>query len=316
MYDATIGRWMEPDPEGFLAGDANLYRYVNNDPTSRTDPSGLQATNPGGRYYYEVPEPDRTGRYFTAYQAVRSSSRDVLEEAIGLYDRQKGTITRQVNFKPYTMGVEQLKFILNTGLLRPNGRFVGFRLAANDWDSVFTTVSLTPDQQRVANADELQANAIIRRAGEILNSDTLWANAVRLYADRNRHAHMNSACQFRDYYRALVNKVIKELAQKPPIFLADDGSAPPRGTAFTKEKGGPIYLRRQYFSSSQFTRNRTLIHEYGRTYLWDELPKDLTRNPIIDLPSLPVSNLDYIENWDEFIDFLGRRDYETIKNMR
>ncbi len=29
------------DPLGFAAGDANLYRYVHNDPTDRTDPTGL-----------------------------------------------------------------------------------------------------------------------------------------------------------------------------------------------------------------------------------------------------------------------------------
>jgi len=30
------------DPIGFQAGDANLYRYVGNGPTTRTDPSGLE----------------------------------------------------------------------------------------------------------------------------------------------------------------------------------------------------------------------------------------------------------------------------------
>jgi hypothetical protein len=32
---------MEEDPIGFEAGDANLYRYVGNDPTNHVDPSGL-----------------------------------------------------------------------------------------------------------------------------------------------------------------------------------------------------------------------------------------------------------------------------------
>jgi hypothetical protein len=42
MYDPSVGRWLEEDPEGFGAGDANLYRYVGNSPTNRTDSSGLQ----------------------------------------------------------------------------------------------------------------------------------------------------------------------------------------------------------------------------------------------------------------------------------
>jgi RHS repeat-associated protein len=38
--DPTTGRWTTPDPLGFAAGDANLYRYVGNTPTLATDPSG------------------------------------------------------------------------------------------------------------------------------------------------------------------------------------------------------------------------------------------------------------------------------------
>jgi RHS repeat-associated protein len=41
-YDPAIGRWLSCDPIGFGAADTNLYRYVGNNPTSATDPSGLQ----------------------------------------------------------------------------------------------------------------------------------------------------------------------------------------------------------------------------------------------------------------------------------
>jgi uncharacterized protein RhaS with RHS repeats len=40
-YNPLLGRWMEEDPLGFEAGDANLYRYVSNDPTNLVDPTGL-----------------------------------------------------------------------------------------------------------------------------------------------------------------------------------------------------------------------------------------------------------------------------------
>jgi RHS repeat-associated protein len=40
-YDPHAGRWTSQDPMGFAAGDSNLYRYVNNDPTDATDPSGF-----------------------------------------------------------------------------------------------------------------------------------------------------------------------------------------------------------------------------------------------------------------------------------
>jgi RHS repeat-associated protein len=40
-YDPAVGRWLSQDPISFAAGDANLYRYVGNQPTNAVDPSGL-----------------------------------------------------------------------------------------------------------------------------------------------------------------------------------------------------------------------------------------------------------------------------------
>lgn len=37
----STGQWMQEDPLGFGANDANLRRYVDNDPTNATDPNGL-----------------------------------------------------------------------------------------------------------------------------------------------------------------------------------------------------------------------------------------------------------------------------------
>ena len=57
-YDSSVGRWISEDPIGFNGKDANLFRYVNNNATSNTDPLGLlthkqiedccEKTNPGG----------------------------------------------------------------------------------------------------------------------------------------------------------------------------------------------------------------------------------------------------------------------------
>jgi hypothetical protein len=43
MYDPTTAQWTTEDPIEFDAEDPNLRRYVGNDPTNSTDPSGLQS---------------------------------------------------------------------------------------------------------------------------------------------------------------------------------------------------------------------------------------------------------------------------------
>lgn len=46
-YDPMVGRFVSEDPIGFGAGDPNLYRYVGNNATNFTDPSGLLWANLG-----------------------------------------------------------------------------------------------------------------------------------------------------------------------------------------------------------------------------------------------------------------------------
>jgi hypothetical protein len=41
-YDSTTGRFLTRDPIGFGGGDANLYRYVGNNPLNAVDPWGLE----------------------------------------------------------------------------------------------------------------------------------------------------------------------------------------------------------------------------------------------------------------------------------
>ena len=41
MYQPELGRFLQPDPKEFAAGDYNLYRYCHNDPVNRSDPFGL-----------------------------------------------------------------------------------------------------------------------------------------------------------------------------------------------------------------------------------------------------------------------------------
>ena len=50
-YDPKQGRFISQDPIGFAGGDTNLYRYVGNDVTNASDPSGLYSRD---FHYYVV----------------------------------------------------------------------------------------------------------------------------------------------------------------------------------------------------------------------------------------------------------------------
>jgi RHS repeat-associated protein len=43
LYQPELGRFMQPDPKQFAAGDYNLYRYCHNDPINKVDPMGLRS---------------------------------------------------------------------------------------------------------------------------------------------------------------------------------------------------------------------------------------------------------------------------------
>ncbi len=42
LYQPELGRFLQPDPKEFGAGDYNLYRYCHNDPVNKNDPTGLE----------------------------------------------------------------------------------------------------------------------------------------------------------------------------------------------------------------------------------------------------------------------------------
>jgi RHS repeat-associated protein len=46
-YNPAVGQFTSPDPTGFAAGDANLYRYVGDNPATMTDPWGLSGGGGG-----------------------------------------------------------------------------------------------------------------------------------------------------------------------------------------------------------------------------------------------------------------------------
>jgi RHS repeat-associated protein len=85
-YNPKTGRWMSEDPIGFEAGDANLYRYVGNSPTTHIDPTGQDLVVPGDELGPEPdwPMPDGSGRSHDIIPRVipENWGKETLEEAL------------------------------------------------------------------------------------------------------------------------------------------------------------------------------------------------------------------------------------------
>src|SRR4051812_7724347 len=103
-YDPTIGRFVSEDPIGFDGEDADLYRYVGNDPTNDTDPSGLKNSywngnltvdpgfqGPPGILY--IPENEKLGRLPLPKPGTTSKGDAVILPGLGLIKiRSSGTV--------------------------------------------------------------------------------------------------------------------------------------------------------------------------------------------------------------------------------
>ncbi|MDE0874810.1 MAG: hypothetical protein OSA88_13200, partial [Acidimicrobiales bacterium] len=85
------------DPIGFAAGDANLYRYVGNQPTTKTDPSGLAPpqtiplAGPNGQPYDGPPiSPAPPIQHGTRLPLTRSPSQLPADNIFGIRPPQAG----------------------------------------------------------------------------------------------------------------------------------------------------------------------------------------------------------------------------------
>lgn len=74
MLDPTIGKWLSEDPVGFQAADPNLYRYVGNNPTNKTDPTGLYEEDVHFYMTYYLGLAVGLGKYESPYHWGRNDS--------------------------------------------------------------------------------------------------------------------------------------------------------------------------------------------------------------------------------------------------
>jgi hypothetical protein len=154
----------------------------------------------------------------------------------------------------------------------------------------------------VVDARGKKAREIMVNADKLLNDDWektkqyLSAKPFPLLIERQ-------LLEDRDYYKGLVKEVVEGLEKNPPTFRPADENAPTEGggVAYVEEKGGPINLRKAFFNEDAEQQPYTIIHEYGRVYLWDKLSATPENRAIKG----------DIGNWDDAIRFLGQN-YEKI----
>lgn len=91
-YRSTLGRFISADPIGLAGGDANLYRYVGNNPVSNSDPLGLSGDvlGLGWAYAGAINEMNQEGRIPSSILLSSVSGWDCVKQAGILAEKLKG----------------------------------------------------------------------------------------------------------------------------------------------------------------------------------------------------------------------------------
>jgi RHS repeat-associated protein len=76
QYQPELGRFLQPDPKEFGAGDYILYRYCHNDPVNKSDPTGLKFTDEVETQEVSTIPGDRVGRTDALVEVVSVAQKD------------------------------------------------------------------------------------------------------------------------------------------------------------------------------------------------------------------------------------------------
>lgn len=100
LYQPELGRFMQPDPLGYAAGDPNLYRYCAGDPVNCTDPTGeTPVYHPDDDYFTYIINPGlqrtQNGGYMGPSQECASGCQNWSGAPLVRYWRQGAPISSQ-----------------------------------------------------------------------------------------------------------------------------------------------------------------------------------------------------------------------------
>ncbi|MGL4419168.1 MAG: RHS repeat-associated core domain-containing protein, partial [Gemmataceae bacterium] len=130
------GRWMQEDPIGFAAGDVNLHRYVGNNPTNASDPSGLQPPANGfvKEWPYGKPDQDPSPFQLMLLQQVVPAPANPL--APGLLDA----------FRSNRFNLDNLEELIKDGKASKHGDMVYVRSKLPNGDYEYLVFQYVPSQ--------------------------------------------------------------------------------------------------------------------------------------------------------------------------
>lgn len=103
FYHPDTGRFLQPDPTGFDAGDMNLFRYCSDDPIDRTDPTGLEIDYHGDQENWNV-----SNQYLSRSPLARGIIADANRLNIPIYENSRNNTSipthgpKRVNWDPHS----------------------------------------------------------------------------------------------------------------------------------------------------------------------------------------------------------------------
>ncbi|MFO0877597.1 MAG: RHS repeat-associated core domain-containing protein [Gemmataceae bacterium] len=164
-YDPTVGQWTTEDPLGFAAGDVHLRRYVGNNATNATDPSGLLET-----HTFRL---DLKRRDPLAYQYLFEHTEGTIEHPTQSW---LSRFLCQPGIKEVTQEQGNLRFVISPNVeLDEAWAFVTGEVRKTDGWATFL-------RQQRANAGE-QRRKLIDRLERLAGKEVLRARQEELYAE-------------------------------------------------------------------------------------------------------------------------------------
>ncbi len=115
-YSSQVGRFLQPDPTGFLGGDVNLYRYARNNPVTEIDPTGLCPPTQSSNEQFQQQQDDLFKGIVVAPAAVITGT-EALVTSVGYLSaiNVTTTLTGIAGFQAGTLGASSVSVLSVTG---------------------------------------------------------------------------------------------------------------------------------------------------------------------------------------------------------